>query len=225
MHYENIHPSWALIGLDAPYNSKDTKIIKKLLSKKTSSPFIIAADGGCDLISALHLQPDIVIGDMDSISKDKRKDLENSNIPFIIHPREKDKTDSHLALEYAKNSGYNEVVLAGALGGRIDHTLANIHMAGTFLANSPIQHIKLIGSGHEVTIIKSKVSISGHPGETISLIPFTSVVKGVTITGVHYPLDNATLKRGETLGISNYFEDHNANIIIKSGILIIIRLY
>jgi thiamine pyrophosphokinase len=218
-------PHWALLGLGAPYDSRDVEAVKAFLSKKGSPPLVIAADGGCELIASLGLLPDIVIGDMDSISENKKENLQKRGIPFMIHPEEKDKTDSQLAFEFAKGSGCNEVVLAGALGERLDHTLANIAMMGAHLLQSTVDTVRLIGGGHEIVVLKSQVSMSGRSGEIVSLIPFTSTVEGVTITGFHYPLREATLRWSETLGVSNYLEEEAGTIHIKSGILLAIRYY
>ncbi|NLA07290.1 MAG: thiamine diphosphokinase [Firmicutes bacterium] len=216
---------WALLGLGAPYDSSDVEAVKALLSEKGSSPFVIAADGGCDLIASLNLCPDVVIGDMDSISDGKMENLRKRDIPFIIHPKEKDKTDSQLAFEFAKNLGYDEMVLMGALGGRLDHTIANISMIGAYLLESEVDEVRLIGGGHEIIILRSQATVSGKSGETVSLIPLTPTAEGVTITGFHYPLDNAVLKWSETLGVSNYLEKEIATIRIRSGILLAIRRY
>ncbi|NLS44225.1 MAG: thiamine diphosphokinase [Firmicutes bacterium] len=225
MIYNKTKPCWALLGLDAPYDSSDIKEIKALCLKKGPPGFVIAADGGYDLVESLGFCPNAVIGDMDSMPDEKRKSLEKRNVPVIVYPTEKDKTDSHLALEFAKNAGYSEIILVGALGGRLDHTIANIYMMASHLRDSVLCEVRLIGGGHEAVISESQTTITGKPGEIVSLIPLTPTVEGITITGFYYPLYDAALKYGETVGVSNYLKETTAFVCIRSGTLLILRHY
>jgi thiamine pyrophosphokinase len=88
--------------------------------------WIIGADGGAAQALAWGLVPHLVIGDMDSLPGEARAALEAQGSQFVVHPRAKDETDLELALTYATQQGAREIVVLGALGGRLDHTLANV---------------------------------------------------------------------------------------------------
>src|SRR5579872_5848120 len=88
--------------------------------------YIIGVDGGAKHILELGIKPDFIIGDLDSLAKADQKKIEKDKIPFIQYKKEKDETDSELALQYAIKNGYKQILLFGILGSRIDHMLTNI---------------------------------------------------------------------------------------------------
>ena len=87
---------------------------------------LLAADGGAHHALALDLVPHVVIGDLDSLTEDGQARLRSAGARFITHPKAKDETDLELALTYAIQQGAEEILILGALGGRLDHTLANL---------------------------------------------------------------------------------------------------
>ena len=183
---------------------------------------IICADGGLGHIRRLGLVPHVAIGDFDSLNDEDIAYLQShkGGIKVLEFPSEKDYTDGQLALEYALDAGVKEVIIYGGFGGRIDHTLANIFMAKLCLDRGAT--MRLVSKGQQLSMLKGPTStnILGNPGDYISLIPLSPKVIGITTEGLRYPLHNATMKFGETLGLSNELTDTTGEIKIRAGILL-----
>ena len=192
--------------------------IKKYLKK---SDTIICADGGAVWAVSMSLKPDVYIGDLDSISPTLAKKLQKEKIEWLTYPKEKDKTDSELALEYARKKGFREILVFGFSGSRLDHMLANLEMFGE--ASHDQMNVTVITDDQELSFITYQTTLRGIPGEYISLIPLKDDVKGVTTKGLKWRLYNDTLYFGSTLGISNEFVAKKAEIAVDRGILLVVR--
>lgn len=173
--------------------------------------FVICADSGYDHAKRFGIQPDIVIGDMDStkfsdISEEKR-----------LYPKRKDFTDSELAIMYAEEKGFKQTLLFGMIGTRMDHSLANISML------SRLKNAVIIDANNEIYFTKSEISLSGKSGDIISIIPFKDDLFGVTTDGLDYSMEKGTVKCGTSLGVSNVMLGDTCHIKIEKGAAFIIR--
>ena len=185
---------------------------------------IIAGDRGLEALYQLKIIPNHVVGDFDSVSPEILEFYKKQpKIIFHTYNAEKDNTDTDIALKLAIQMKSSEITILGALGKRMDHALANIHILKDALeANIPCQiidgynRIYLINA--EKTLEKDKVY-----GKYISLIPLTSTVEGLTLKGFKYPLNKYNLPIGIRLGISNEIIEDIAHIEMKKGILIVIE--
>lgn len=185
---------------------------------------IIAVDKGLEKLSKLNITPTHVVGDFDSISKEILGQYQdNKQIIFHKYNPEKDNTDTDIAMKLAIGLKSDTITILGALGKRMDHSLANIHILKYALdAKIPCQivdnynRIYLIGDKH--TLYKNKTY-----GKYISLIPLTSRVEGITLKGFKYPLTNYSMPIGLSLGISNEIIEKVASIEIRKGVLIVIE--
>lgn len=175
--------------------------------------FIICADSGYDRAKMFGISPDIIIGDMDSIKE--TPSVENR----IVYPARKDFTDSELVLSYALEHGYDEILMFGMIGTRMDHSLANI----TLLKQAKAVKAVIIDENNEIYFAENEFTLSGNIGDTVSIVPFEGDISGVTTKGLDYPLDNDTVKCGTTLGVSNVMTDKVCTITIKNGSAFIIR--
>ena len=182
---------------------------------------IICADGGLKFAKKLGLKPDVLIGDFDSLGRKEILFAERAGAEVLRFPREKDKTDTQLALEYAISSGAKEIIMLGALGGRLDHLLANIHLLK--LGTDKNVNIKLIDGFNEIMLVKKAVIFKAKKGETLSLIPFTDKVNGICTEGLKYALKNGTMVLGNPYGVSNVAISSKVKIQIRSGLLLVIR--
>lgn len=191
----------------------DIAFYKRL--KHKGEDLVICADGGYDVAQLIGVTPDVIIGDMDSIVARIPKSIQT-----IVHPKKKDKTDLQLCVDYAIEQGCDEIILLGAFGGRIDHSLGAIIMLRYILEMGA--EGMLLTKHSKVCLIKDRAELSRGYCTNISLIPLTDKVEGVTTTGLLYPLENATLHQVDNLGISNEFFGSAATIEIKSGLLYII---
>ena len=185
---------------------------------------IIVCDRGLEALYKLKIIPNHVVGDFDSVSPEILEFYKKqSQIIFHTYHAEKDNTDTDIALKLAIRLKSSKITIMGALGKRMDHAIANIHILKDALeANIPCQiideHNRIYLINKEMTLEKDKIY-----GKYVSLIPLTSEVEGITLTGFKYPLENYTLPIGTSLGISNEIIEDRAHIEMKKGILIVIE--
>lgn len=184
---------------------------------------LICADGGARHLDAISLAPDVIIGDMDSLSPELLKQFEKKGSRIIRYPRNKKETDTQLALEYSLQLHPDEIRIFGALGGRIDHTLANISLlVKTAEAGIPA---KLTDEWCEIFVVDRHMEITGIPGQTLSFFPLSSTACGIELKGFEYPLSGATMEIGAPYGISNRLMAERGVISVASGYLLVIRYY
>lgn len=174
--------------------------------------FVICADGGLHHAKKMGAQPNLTVGDFDSYKGEVTGEVKKFN-------PEKDYTDTDLAVKEAIGRGYKEIVLLGATGTRLDHTLANIGVL-EFIALSGGKGY-IVNENNIITVIRENTTIKPENGWHLSLIPIGKV-KGVTLKNLKYSLDDYDLKFSESLAVSNEFTDKDAQIEIKEGSLIVI---
>jgi thiamine pyrophosphokinase len=176
---------------------------------------IIGADGGAHHALSTGVTPQVVIGDLDSLTDSDRAQLDRAGVQFIVYPTRKDYTDLELALQYARKQQATEIIIFGALGGRWDQSLANVML----LTLPELEDVptRIIDHSLAVQVIRDRAEIDGRVGDTLSLIALKGDAHGVTIEGCEYPLNDATLPFGATLGISNVFAQPTASITVKQG--------
>ncbi len=187
----------------------------------TNDAYIIGVDGGVRHLRKLGLNPDLVIGDLDSVSGDDMKWILENAIEVKQFPSEKDQTDFELSLEHAISLGSKKVQIFGALGGRMDHTLANISL----LSNPRYAdiEIRLVTRDETLFFIHKRTEIKGNIGDIVSLLPWGDPVTGVITIGLKYPLRGETLFPYQSRGMSNVLETDIVNISIKKGILLCVH--
>lgn len=185
--------------------------------------YIIASDRGLEVLDKYNVKPNYIIGDFDSINKRiLDKYINNKDIAIKKLNPEKDYTDTHMAIKLAIELQSTNIIILGAIGNRIDHTISNIHVLKETL-NKTIECI-IIDNRNEIQLINKKTILRTNENyKYISLIPFTTKVKGVTLKGFKYPLSDATLEIGHSIGVSNEQTEKLAIIDLKEGILILIR--
>jgi thiamine pyrophosphokinase len=179
---------------------------------------LVCADGGTRHALAWDLTPDVLIGDMDSLDAAILKGLPAST-RVIRHPAHKDYTDLELALEFAIGEGATEITILGALGGRLDQSLANILLlvAPRFRPAS----IRILDGPDHLFLARGPVVLHGTPGDLVSLLPLSPEVTDVTTAGLEYPLHGETLYLGLTRGVSNAMLAHEATITFGAGLLLV----
>ena len=182
---------------------------------------VIAVDSGAAHLKGLKAVPHLLTGDFDSISQADYDSLTASGIETLRFPVEKDKTDSELAVELALERGCSTVVLLGALGTRLDHSLSNIYLLKKLLERGARG---IIADEHnEVYLTDSSITLGMEAGTKLSLLPLSGRVKGVTTQGLYYPLKDATLDIGSSWGVSNEFVNETATVTITDGLLLVIK--
>jgi thiamine pyrophosphokinase len=178
--------------------------------------FIVCADGGLIHARKLGLKADVLIGDLDSLDS-----LPDEGMEVLRFKKEKDETDTILAIDYALEKGYRDFLILGGMRGRLDHTFANF---------SALLHLhRRGGTGYFADaqnearmLISGEMRLRRREGFYISIFPFGGEALGVTARGLKYPLENAGLDCGFPLGVSNEFAAEEAVISVEKGNLLII---
>lgn len=193
------------------------------LFSKNKYENIIASDKGLEELDKIGVIPNYVIGDFDSINKNiLSKYIKNKEIKIIKLNPEKDYTDTHMALKLAIELKSTNITIIGAIGSRIDHTLSNIHILKETLDNNI--NCSILNENNKISLINKKTILDlDNNYKYISLLPLTTSVEGITLEGFKYPLLNATLSLGESIGISNEQVEDKAVIYLKKGIIILIQ--
>lgn len=185
---------------------------------------VICADGGVRHALALDLKPDLVVGDFDSAGAELISKVAADGVPTRRVPVEKDQTDTELALREALQRGADELLLLGATGDRLDHTLANLLLLPGIPANVTVT---VVDAKNVIRLLRpgGRMTLQGHPGEYLSLLPLSPEATGVVVEGVKWPLDGAVLRWGESLGISNQFVETEAFVAVRTGHLLVIQAW
>ena len=197
-----------------------TKEILKDVLENNSFDNIIAVDKGLEILDECKIEPNYIIGDFDSVNTRIVNRYNNANI-IKLNP-EKDFTDTHMAIKLALEIKSSYIVILGAIGTRIDHTIANIHVLKECMERKIM--CEIINENNKIMLINKSCYIDlDKKYKYVSLIPLTTNVTGVTLKGFKYLLKNATLTIGESVGVSNEQIEKKATIELKEGILICIR--
>jgi thiamine pyrophosphokinase len=185
---------------------------------------VIAADGGAQNALDAGVPPDTVIGDLDSLPDSVHADLRQAGVRFLTHSARKDETDLELAIGHALERGATEIVILSGLGDRWDQSLANMLLLTLpALRDTPA---RIEDERHSIRAISSgmQTRIEGAIGDTLSLITLGGDARGVTIEGCEYPLRDAVLPFGKTLGISNMLSEPAARVSVQEGIVLAIHI-
>ena len=177
--------------------------------------FVIAADGGYAHLQRLGVDPDMVLGDFDSLDEVPRHRC------IVRHPVIKDDPDSLLAVRTALDRGFCSFLLFGCLGGRrLDHTLANIQVLA-FLAEKGARGA-LVGDGRIITAIKDdRLDFDAAERGYLSIFCHGDRAEGVNLRGLKYQLHDAVLDCRTPLGLSNEFLGMPASAEVRRGTLIL----
>lgn len=183
---------------------------------------ILAADGGARLAHAAGIIPHLIIGDQDSLDRATARWADRSGIARLTFPREKDATDAELALREAVRRGARDVWVYSVISGRLDQMLANLLLL--FEARRLAVRARLTDGRTGAWLVNRTARVDGRPGDTVSLVPLSSAVRGLVTTGLRYPLRHGVLRLGSTLGISNEMTHAHASVRVSSGDLLLIHI-
>jgi thiamine pyrophosphokinase len=181
-----------------------------------ASDLIIAADGGANAALASGVTPDVIIGDLDSISPTARQRFHRSS---IIQVRRQDNTDLEKALDYLRTVRMKKVTILGATGKRIDFTLGNLAVLWNY---TRFLDITVAGDGWYARPVGRRLALSVRKGTTVSLIPFGHC-SGITLNGFRYPLRNGRMRVGQ-IGVSNVAERSRCTVSVRRGKMLVIVL-
>jgi thiamine pyrophosphokinase len=186
--------------------------------------YLICADGGARHCQQFGLRPHALIGDMDSIPPELLSQWADGGVLVERHPPDKNETDLELAIEFAVQRGAKRILLLGALGGRLDHTMGNILLLARASLGTPI----FVADGAQlaqVLVGPARLVLDAPEGSTVSVIALSDQVTGITYRGLEYPLDHFTLPIGSTRGMSNVVSTPPATIQIEDGRLLVVQTF
>lgn len=194
---------------------------KDLLERYMTGEYIIfAADSGADVLDKYDIEPDYLLGDFDSINGEVLEKL-TKGVNTTKLPREKDFTDTHIAVLNAINMGVDEIVLLGCTGKRIDHFMANLCLLKLIMEQGLMGYI--VDEMNEIYIIDKPTIINGKKGQVFSLFSYCENTIGLTINGAKYPLNNYELKQGDNLTVSNEFLNEQVEVSFEKGCLLVFK--
>lgn len=182
---------------------------------------LIAADRGARHLLAVGIMPTLIVGDLDSLAEEDLARCRDAGCRILRHPPGKDETDTELALREAFALGPSLIMIWGALGYRIDHSLANIFLLWQGLDRGI--DIRLIDEWVEVFLVRGKGKVCGDEGHTVSLFPWGGKAEGVSLKGFEYPLTGAAMGVDHPYGVSNRLMEKVGTIEVEKGCLLVIH--
>ncbi len=183
--------------------------------------FLIAVDGGLRHLLVLKRFPDLLIGDLDSITSEELQTCIDQGVEILRFKPQKDESDLELALLEALKRGYSDLTIANAGGGRVDHLLGNLSL----LFHPALHHaqVKMTDQSSIFHPLTQSITLKTQPGDLISLIPWQGSALGVTTANLAYPLDNETLLPYGTRGLSNIALGGEITVSLQSGQILLVH--
>ena len=181
---------------------------------KSEEGDIYCADGGANLLERLGILPMEIWGDFDSVSQNILEKYERAGVVIKKFPKDKDFTDGELILQHIAEKKYDRVVVIGGLGGRKDHELTNLNLMFKF------KNLSFVSETEEIFALENYREFVEEKGKTISFVPFSEKVEGLTLQGFKYPLNNYTLHQGDSICMSNIAQEDRCVVTFKNGKLL-----
>ena len=176
--------------------------------------FVIACDRGWQYAERLGIVPDVILGDFDSSAPPARTD-----VPVLTFPVRKDDTDTMLAARHALEKGYRDITVCCALGGRFDHTLANLQTAAFIVSRGG--RCRLLGRNTElIAFTRGTVRLPRRKGYKLGVFSLSDRCENVTLRGTDYDCENIGLSSAFPLGACNAWAADTAEISVGNGILL-----
>lgn len=194
------------------------------LDYNSETDYLIAVDGGIMYCQILEVEPDLIIGDFDSVNEEWKEAIEaiRASVPEkveMLYP-EKDDTDMYAALKKGLEAGYRNFRIYGGTGGRLEHTLANIQCL-LFLKHQGAVGYIMDGGGMMLVIENESVSFRKEMEGYLSIFSLGKAAKGVTLRGLKYTLADYTMTNDFPIGISNEFIGEIAEVSVEDGQLVL----
>lgn len=201
--------------------SGEIKNLNILKNVAKSADYIICADGGANYMAKVNINPDLIIGDLDSIDKETFDLFEREDIKFARFPEKKDFTDAELAVEFLVDKSADEVVLMGATGTRLDHTMANILLLYKLLKKGIKGQI--ISEKNTIYITDDILKLTRKDNTFVSVIPINDEGAKITLKGFEYETYEKKFDFLSTYGISNRIVEKKGIIEVKDGVCIVME--
>lgn len=182
---------------------------------------VVCVDGGASHLKKFGIKPDILLGDFDSIKPEDLDYYKDLNVEVLKYGSDKDYTDTEIAVDILIERGFDDIVIIGGTGTRLDHSLANIFLLKKIMDRG--LKGRIVNEKNEIFLASGYVRLEREEGLKITLLPLTQEVTGITTKGLLYPLKDERLVMGEGRGVSNEFADSFGEVFTKSGILMVVK--
>ncbi len=192
-----------------------------IASELPDDAFVVAADSGIDHAHALGLHVDLAVGDFDSVTPAGLARAEREGTRIERHPRDKDASDLALALDATRELGITRVTVVGGHGGRLDHLVGNLALLGAS-AYAALDLDARLGAA-TVTVVRDHAPLRGPVGSLVSLFAVHGPALGVTTRALRFPLRDARLEPGSTLGLSNEIAGTDPQVSLDEGVLLVVQ--
>ncbi len=195
--------------------------IKWLRDAFNQASYVIAADRGYDHFASAGLEPDEIVGDLDSVSQESLVKIHDSGIPVFRYPPEKDVTDLTIAIERMVEKGVDTLWIAGSTGSRVDHSLSAILALHGYLSKG--LQVKLIDDKNALALVSGTINIEKGLYTYLSVLPADVSGATVSLVGCKYPLSHKKIAFGSSLGVSNEIVDDRAHVTVHEGLVYLIQ--
>jgi len=192
------------------------ELLEKELEDATA---LICVDSGGNCLMELGIEPDYLVGDFDSIRREALDYIRGTKCSILEYPKDKDFTDTELALELAMRLDSNSIVFLGSTGTRLDHVIGNLGLLRACVQNGIDAFLK--DDNNSIMITDKPLTLKAEPGTTFSLQAFGGTVENLTIIGARFPLSGYRLEIGDPLTISNRFLDSDVEVEFTEGLLMV----
>lgn len=194
----------------------DIRCCDRIKEALRGDDFCIFCDSGLKHMDALDVKPGLIVGDFDSHANPLL------DIETIVLPREKDDTDTVFAMKEAIRRGYDDFLLIGVIGGRLDHTLGNVSML-LYLDALGIKAC-IMDDYSDMQIVSGQPAYVDDRYSFFSLLNMTGVAKGITIENAKYPLQDGEITCEYQYGVSNeVLPGKTAKVTVREGKLLLIK--
>lgn len=193
-----------------------------MLPSPEANDMVIGVDGGAIRLLDAGIVPALAIGDFDTIGEAGVRRLKGAGVTIDQFPSQKDLTDSEIALKTALALAPSEIVMYGAIGSRMDHTLANLQLL--YKAHQAGVWMRIESKENRVLLLSERfpaLTIERNQYRFISLLPLSLSVTGITLEGFLYPLHEATVDMGMAIGVSNELIAPAGRITLRTGALFV----
>lgn len=193
-----------------------------------AADLVVAADGGLAHAVRLGRRVDEIVGDLDSIDPEQLRAAEAGGARVHRHPVEKDATDLALALDLVLSRSLGaaagrriDVTVLGGHGGRADHLLGNALLLGSD-RYAPLR-LRALWGGAELRVVRDAAVLTGRTDDLVSLLALHGPATGVRTEGLRFPLEDAELRPGSSLGLSNRLTGTTARVSVGTGVVLTVR--
>ena len=202
----------------------DYNIQSSTIANVSPDDFMVCVDGGARHCLASGLTPNLLVGDLDSVDPDCAAKVKAMGAECIRFAREKDASDLELVFDILSDRFFEQVILFGASGGRTDHQLFNWQLAAA--QPWPFQ-LRIIDDYVDARLVDPTraYEVAASLGQVFSIVPLAGPAIGVTVCGAQYPLKNATLIVGSTVGLSNTVTDDCLQVSVEQGVVLVMLVH